>query len=80
MVSSSANKNSFIYFLYSQLVCLFFSCLIALAKTTGDVRDVGAIPGSGRLPGGGHGTHSNILAWRIPMDRRPWGATVHRVA
>ena len=25
-------------------------------------------------------THSSILAWRIPMDRRAWGATVHRVA
>ena len=25
-------------------------------------------------------THSNILAWRIPMDRRAWWTTVHRVA
>ena len=25
-------------------------------------------------------THSNILAWRIPMDRRPWQATIHGVA
>ena len=24
-------------------------------------------------------THSNILAWRIPMDRGAWWATVHRV-
>ena len=24
-------------------------------------------------------THSNILSWRIPMDRRAWRATVHRV-
>ena len=22
-------------------------------------------------------THSNILAWRIPMDRGAWWATVH---
>ena len=22
-------------------------------------------------------THSSILAWRIPMDRRAWWATVH---
>ena len=22
-------------------------------------------------------THSSILAWRIPMDRRAWRATVH---
>jgi len=25
-------------------------------------------------------THSSILAWRIPMDRRDWWATVHGVA
>ena len=24
-------------------------------------------------------THSNILAWRIPMDRSAWWATVHGV-
>ena len=24
-------------------------------------------------------THSNILAWRIPMDRGAWWATVHGV-
>ena len=25
-------------------------------------------------------THSSILAWKIPMDRGAWRATVHRVA
>ena len=25
-------------------------------------------------------THSNILAWLIPMDRGAWQAVVHRVA
>ena len=25
-------------------------------------------------------THSSILAWKIPMDRGAWQATVHRVA
>ena len=28
----------------------------------------------------GMATHSGILAWRIPMDRGSWRATVHRVA
>ena len=28
----------------------------------------------------GMGSHSSILAWRIPMDRGAWWATVHRVA
>ena len=27
----------------------------------------------------GMATHSSILAWRIPMDRRTWWATMHRV-
>ena len=28
----------------------------------------------------GMATHSNIFAWRIPMDRGAWFATVHGVA
>ena len=28
----------------------------------------------------GTATHSSILAWRIPMDRGAWWATVHEVA
>ena len=28
----------------------------------------------------GMATHSSILAWRIPMDRGAWWATIHRVA
>ena len=28
----------------------------------------------------GMATHSSILAWRIPMDRGAWWATVQRVA
>ena len=31
-------------------------------------------------PGGGHGNHSSILVWRIPMDRGAWQAAVHGVA
>ena len=28
----------------------------------------------------GMATHSSLLPWRIPMDRRAWRATVHGVA
>ena len=35
--------------------------------------DVGLIPGSGISPGGGHGNHSSILAWRIPWTEEPGG-------
>ena len=34
---------------------------------------LGSIPGLGRSPGGGHGTHSSILAWRIPGTGEPGG-------
>ena len=30
-------------------------------------------PWLGRSPGGGHGTHSSILAWRIPWTKEPGG-------
>ena len=39
----------------------------------GDIRDLGSIPGSGRPPGEGMATHSNILAWRIPWTEEPGG-------
>ena len=51
-----------------------------LPANAGDTGDTGSIPGSGRSPGGGMATHSSILAWRIPMDRGAWQATVHGVA
>ena len=46
---------------------------------TGDTRDMGSIPGSGRSPGGGHG---NPLQWSClenPMDGGAWWATVYGV-
>ena len=32
------------------------------SATAGDIRDAGSIPGLGRSAGGGHATHSSILA------------------
>jgi len=31
----------------------------------------GSVPGLGRSPRGGHGTHYSILAWRIPWTEEP---------
>ena len=42
----------------------------------GDTGDAGLIPGSGRSPGEGNGTHSNHLAWKTPLDRGAWQAIV----
>ena len=41
--------------------------------------NLGSIPGLGRSPGGGHATHSSILAWKNPMDTGACRATVQRV-
>ena len=50
-----------------------------LPATAGDIRDVDSIPGSGRSPGGGHGNPFQYFCLENPMDRRVWGAIVHRV-
>ena len=42
--------------------------------------NLGLIPGSGRSLQKRMAMHSSILAWRIPMDRGAWWATVHGVA
>ena len=45
----------------------------------GDIRAIGSIPGQEDPLEEGMATHSSILAWRIPMDRGAWRATVHGV-
>ena len=49
-------------------------------ESTCNVEDLGLILGSGRSLEEGMATHSSILAWRIPMDRGTWWATVRGVA
>ena len=39
--------------------------------TAGGARDTGSIPGSGRSPRVGNGTHSSILVWKIPWSKEP---------
>ena len=46
----------------------------------GDIRDVGSLPGSGRSPGGGHGSSLQYSCLENPMDRGAWQATVHGIA
>ena len=48
-----------------------------LPANTGDTRDVGSIPRSGRPPGGGHGNPLQYSYLENPMDRGAWQATVH---
>ena len=44
-----------------------------------NVGDPASIPGMGRHLEKGMATYSSILAWRIPMDREAWWATVYGV-
>ena len=44
-----------------------------------DARDMGPIPGSGRSPGGGHGSPLPYSCLENPMDRGAWQATVNGV-
>ena len=44
-----------------------------------NVGDLASVTGLGRSPGEGHATHSSILAWISPMDKRAQQATVHGV-
>ena len=45
-----------------------------------DAGDLGSILGWEDPLEEGMAIHSSILAWRIPMDRGAWWATVHGVA
>ena len=47
---------------------------------TGDMRDPGSIPGSGRSPGGGQGNPLQYSCLKNPMDREALWAMVLRVA
>ena len=45
----------------------------SLPANAGDLRNADLIPGLGRSPGGGHGNHFSILAWRNPWTEDPGG-------
>ena len=59
----------------SQLVVVVKS----LPVNTGDIKDVGLIPGSGRSPGGGHGNPLQYSCLENPMDRAAYQAAFHKV-
>jgi len=45
-------------------------------ESTCNMGDLGSVLGLGRSPEEGMATHSSILAWRIPMDRGTWWASL----
>ena len=50
------------------------------ACNTGDIRDLGFIPGLQRFPGEGHDNPLQNSCLENPMDRGAWRVMVHRVA
>ena len=44
-----------------------------LPASAGDINDSGSIPGSGRIPRGGHGNPLQYAFLENPMDRGPGG-------
>ena len=50
-----------------------------LPASTGDLRDVGSIPGKGRSSGGGNDNPLPYTRLENPMDIGAWCATVHEV-
>ena len=42
-----------------------------LPANAGDLRDTGSVPGSGRSPGGGHGSPHQYSCLENPRDREP---------
>ena len=68
----------------ASIICLDFSHKALVIKNlpanAGDIRDVALIPGSGRSPGGGHGSSHQYSCLENLMDRGAWQTTVHRIA
>ena len=62
-------------------MCMYVSIEVApavknLPANAGDVRDTGSIPGSGRSPGGRHGSPLQYSCLGNPVDRGVWWAAV----
>ena len=47
---------------------------------SGDMRNMGLIPGLERCPGGGHGSPLEYSCLENPMNRGAWQAIEHRVS
>ena len=68
-------------------VCIYINIYIYIfehfpggASGTGDIRDVGSIPGWEYSPGGGHGNPLQYSCLENLTDRGAWWAAVHSVA
>ena len=51
-----------------------------LLANSGDKKEMGSIPGSGRSSGGGHGNPLQYSCLENPVDRGAWCTTVHGIS
>ena len=64
---------------YSSLLCIYKVVVLViknLLANSGDVRDVGSIPGLGRSPRGGNGFPLQYSSLENPMDRGTWQVSI----
>jgi len=64
---------------WGHLPCQVVLVVKNLPASTGAIRDMGSIPGSGRSPAGGHGNALQYSCLENPMDWGAWRAMVYRV-
>ena len=53
--------------------------MLVVKNLRASAEDMGSVTGSGRSPGGGHGSPLQCPCLENPMDRGAWWATVHGV-
>ena len=82
MGDGSPSENSAHFFLGESLLQASQVTLVVKnpPASSGDIGDLGLIPGSGKSPGEGNGNPLRYFYLGNPMHRGAWWATVHRVA
>ena len=58
--------------MFSKLAIVLFHVFWSICASSGDIRDVGSIPESGRSPGGGNGNPLQYSCLETPMDGEAW--------
>ena len=75
------NMKDYYFFLIIRSLKTWASQVTRMVKyppaNTGDIKDMGSIPGSGRSSEEGHGNSLQFPCLENPMDRGAWQTTVH---
>ena len=78
--SESIKQIHMLLFFYHVVICTGFPEDSDGKESACSAGHLGLIPGLGRSLEERTATHSSILAWRIPLGRGAWWATVHGLA